>query len=222
MATRERPVDRGTVRARRIILELGQEVRRARLDRGLNLVEVARATSLSTASVSRIERGLIEHVAVLDLARLLAVVGLDLWAKAYPGGRPIRDAAHARLLDDFGGRLHRSLRWAVEVPLPRHGDQRAWDGFVRGTTWRYGVEAETSPTDGQALGRRLQLKLRDGDVDGILLIMPGTRAARQFLREAGDGFSAMFPVPGPRALELLGVGADPGGSSIIVLPHRHP
>lgn len=152
------------------------------------------------------------------LARTCAVVGLDLSLKTYPGGQPIRDAPQLALLRAFRTLMHPSLDWAAEVPLPGSGDQRAWDGFLRGREWKYGVEAETSPNDGQATVRRLTLKVRDGGVDGVMLVLPDTLRTRTFLREIDDIVGSTFPVPGSRALELLAVGADPGGSAIIVLP----
>jgi hypothetical protein len=157
---------------------------------------------------------------LVQVAELLAVVGLDLSCRAYPAGQPLRDAAHVRLLADFRGRLHRSLRWATEVPLPAYGDQRAWDATVTGEGWRYGVEAETRPTDAQALERRLALKRRDGGVDGVLLVLPDTRHVAGFLRDGSAALSAALEVPGVRALELLAAGVNPGGSALIVVPGR--
>ncbi len=88
---------------------------------------------------------------------------------------------------------------------------------MQGPGWRYGVEAETSPRDSQTLTRWLQLKQRDGGVAGVILVLGDTRQARRFLREAGELLGAAFPVPGLRALELLGAGVDPGGSAIVTL-----
>lgn len=146
-------------------MDLTAELRRARTDRGLSQAEVGRAVGLSGQQVSRIERGLVPDVSVAGICRLLAVVGLELSARAYPAGEPIRDRAHRALLGRFRQRLHRSLRWRTEVPLPIGGDLRAWDGHVSGAGWHVGVEAETRPTDLQALERRLALKLRDGAVE---------------------------------------------------------
>lgn len=177
---------------------------------------MGRAAGLSAAQLSRLERGLVEDVGLVRLASLLSIVGLELTARAYPAGSPLRDAAHAELLKRFRAHLHRSLTWATEVPLPQPGDLRAWDAVVSGNGWRYGVEAETRPTDAQALGRRLRLKVRDGGVDGVLLVLPPTRHTRRFLAAASDELALLFSVPGARALELLEVGVDPGGSAIIV------
>ena len=61
------------------------------------------------------------------------------------------------------------------------------------------------------------LKRRDGAVEHVILLLADSRHNRAFLRSAGAGFLAEFPVPGPVALERLAAGEDPGGSSIILL-----
>jgi transcriptional regulator with XRE-family HTH domain len=218
MASKVRQLDVGTVRAAELVRRSGLEIRQARTDRGLSAAAVGRATRLSTSTVSRIERGLVRRVSVYDLARLHAVVGLELSVRSYPSGQPIRDVAHGLLLAEVRGRLHRSIRWAVEVPLPVSGDLRAWDALIRGEDWAYGVEAETAPRDAQALIRRLQLKQRDGRVDGILLVLRKTVQTRRFVAASGDLLRSAFPVDGARALELLAAGADPRGSAVIVVP----
>ena len=220
MSVRCRPIDRGTERGRRLRTSIGLEARQARVGRNLTLARVCGAVGVSTSTGSRLERGLLEHVDVMLLARFCAVVGLDLSIRAYPGGQPIRDAAQLALLREFRALVHTSLDWATEVPLPLTGDLRAWDGLLRGKGWRYGVEAETAPHDGQAILRRLALKQRDGQVDGVLLILRETRQVRAFLREIADVAGTTFPIAGTRALELPGVGADPGSSAIVVLPRR--
>jgi transcriptional regulator with XRE-family HTH domain len=217
VATRRRPADIGAERGRTLLAQLLREETAARRDRGLALADVAGAIGVSGSTASRIEAGRSADLGLIRLSSMLAVVGLDLSARAYPGGSPLRDAGHVALLARFRSCLHRSLVWSTETPFPHPGDLRAWDGLVRGPGWRYGAEAETHPTDGQGLARRLQLKARDGDVDGVILVLPSTRHTRSFLAAAGDLLAPAFPVPGPRALELLRAGVDPGGSAIVVL-----
>lgn len=217
MGTRSSPVFVGADRARHVVAELTSELRRTRVDRGLSQTAAGRAVGLSGPQVSRIERGLSPDVSIRVLCRLLAVVGLELSARAYPAGEPVRDRAHSAVLARFRGRLHRSLRWRTEVPLPITGDLRAWDGHVAGSGWRVVVEAETRPTDLQALERRLTLKLRDGGVDTVILVLPDTRHNRALLRGHGAELVQTFPIPGRRAMELLAAGAHPGGSSVVML-----
>jgi transcriptional regulator with XRE-family HTH domain len=196
---------------------LGRELREARLNRGLSQAVAGRAIDVSASTWSRFERGAATGVSVVDLARALAVVGLDLGVRAYPGGQPVRDHAHLALL----ARLRRSLgpgaRWHTEVPLPLPGDHRAWDALIVIERVRIGVEAETRVRDLQELERRLALKHRDGAVDHVILLLAATRHNRLLVREQGERLLASFPVAGRAALERLAMPADPGGSAIILL-----
>jgi transcriptional regulator with XRE-family HTH domain len=217
VAGRERAIDRGTRLGRAALVRLGQESRDARLDRGLSIDAVAVAMGISNAEVSRIERALSPRVPAITLFRLVAVVGLDLSARLYPGSTVLRDAGQVALLADFRTHLHPSIGFATEVPLPMPGDQRAWDAMLTGRGWRFGVEGEVAPRDAQALNRRLQLKLRDGQVDGVVLVCRASRRTREFLVAARPELQPTFPIDGRRALAALANGVDPGGSAIIVL-----
>ena len=219
MAAKVRQIDVGTARVAELIRRISLEIRQARIDRGLSLATAGRAARLSTSEVSRIERGLVARVSIYDLARLHAVVGLELSMKSYPAGQPVRDAAQVALLDDFRRCLDRSIHWAIEVPCPSQATS-GLDALLRGDGWRYGVEGETAPRDVQSVVRRLQLKVRDGRVDGVMLVLRHTVQSRRFVSEAGDSIRAAFPVDGVRALELLQAGVDPGGSALVVLPAR--
>ncbi len=217
MATRRRPADIGIERGRFLLGGLTREETLARRDRGLTIADVTRAIGLSPSMGSRIERGRVPDVGIVRLSAMLAVVGLELSARAFPGGSPMRDAAHASLLTRFRASLHPGIRWSLEVPLPGRGDQRAWDGLIRGDGWMYGIEAETHPTDAQALLRRVELKVRDSGIDGAFLVVPPTRHVRAFLAAAGDVLEPAFPVPGRRAVELLRAGVNPAGGAVVVI-----
>lgn len=215
---RERPIDRANRAADATLVRVGGELRDGRLDRGLSIDAASAAAAISNAEWSRIERHRSPRVPLVTLVRCGAVVGLDVSVRLYPGGPPVRDAGHVALLGTLRGRLHPSLRWATEVPMPIPGDQRAWDATIGGPGWIMGVEAETRPRDAQALQRRLQLKLRDSHASALILLLRESRATRAFLREAADELAPAFPIPGRRALELLGAGVSPDGSSIIIVP----
>ena len=217
MPAREKPFDRGTRRGREFLAQVGRELRSARIDRGLTLAEVGAAVGNSAAECSRIERGLAPSVRLITLCQYAAIVGLDLSIRTFAGGEPIRDVGQAPLAARFQGLLHQSLGWRSEVALPRPGDPRAWDGMIIGSDWRYGVELESAPHDAQALARRIELKQRDGMVDGVILVLPATRRTREFLAAAAPVLAPNFPIPGPRALELLRAGVCPGGNAIVVI-----
>jgi hypothetical protein len=143
--------------------------------------------------------------------------GLELSVRAYPRSEPLRDAAHAALLDRFRVRLHASLRFRTEVPFPAPDDRRAWDAVVDGRGWRVGVETETRPRDRQALERRLALKLRDGDVSSLCLLLLESRHNRDFIRANRDVLLERFPVPGRQAMKELAAGLHPPGRSVVLL-----
>ena len=72
--------------------------------------------------------------------------------------------------------------------------------------------------DLQALERRLALKMRDGAVGTMLvLLLLDSRYNRALVREHADALHERFPIRGSRALELLTPGVSPGGSALILL-----
>jgi transcriptional regulator with XRE-family HTH domain len=221
MATRERAVDRGTRRGRQLILSIGRELREARQDRGLSAREVAAAIGVSASHVSRLERGLVDGVGVLVLARACAVLGLEMSLRAFPVGEPIRDGSQVGAMQDLQRIVHPSLRWNLEVPMPNPQDLRAWDATVAGAGWIYGVDLETAPRDAQAVARRMQLKARDSGVDGMILVLKDSRQSRLFLDGSLPYLSTLFPTPGHEALEALRRGERPAGNAIVLLRRAH-
>ena len=217
MAGHEKHIDQAGRAARLALAEVGREIRLARLNHDLSQAAAGDSIGMSSSAWSRLERSEEPHLPLVRLFGAAAVVGLDLKVRAYPGGELLRDSAHVSLLERLRVRLGREVRWQTEVPLPNAGDRRAWDAIVRVTRVRIAVEAETRARDSQELQRRLALKRRDGGVDHVVLLLADTRHNRSFIRAAGEGFRADFPVPGSVALERLGAATDPGGSSIILL-----
>lgn len=217
MASRERPVDVGAASARAIRARLASEMRTARLQSGLSQTAVAVAVGISRSQYSRIERGLSPDLTIDMSARVFAVLGLAFIAQTYPAGDPLRDTAHAALLERLHARCHRSFRWQTEVPFPIPGDLRAWDATACAPTLRIGVEAETRLRDAQAVDRKVALKERDGEMDRVILLIADTRHNRETVHAYGDQFQARFPIPGARALELLAAGVDPGGNALVLL-----
>jgi transcriptional regulator with XRE-family HTH domain len=198
----------------------GEEHRTARINAGLSLRACADASGASHQQLIRFEHGTLRRVTVEEMGAWFAVVGLDLSIRTYPAGDPIRDRAQLALLERLRRRLHPGLRWRTEVPLPIEGDLRAWDGEIRPpppARWRARVEAETRIGDGQALTRKLALKLRD-DPDGhLVLLVAETRANRQALASLSPGLQAMLPGGTRAILTALGAGREPPGSGILIM-----
>lgn len=220
MGTRERHADRGRRRTREAFRRLGQEHRLARTSAGLSIRDVAAASGDSHQQIMRFEHGDLDRISITKVGSWCAVVGLDLSIRAYPAGDPIRDRAHLALLERLRARLDPSLAWRTEVPLPSVGDLRAWDAEIRGrqpTPWRARVEAETTIADGQALERRLALKMRDDPGGHLLLLVSDTRANRAALRTLEAGLRTLLPLRTREILAALSTGRDPGASGIVVM-----
>ena len=215
MPARQRQRDLATERARSIRVELGRNLRVARLDVDLSLRDVGLAAGMSTSRASRIERGLVPSLTLEQATRLGVAVGLDFAARYYPGGDPIRDAAHRALIERLRLRLHPSLALLTGVPLPIPGDRRAWDAVIRGLDWHMPVEAETRPRDMQALDRRIALKLRDAGFDELTLLLLNSAHNRR--RVASGALGARYTIEGRSAMARLADGQHPGGSAIVVL-----
>ena len=111
---------------------IGDEIHVARVAVGISQAAMAKQAGISRSKAGRIERGEYQQVPLVELTMLAAVVGLELSVRAFPVGPPLRDHAHAALLERFRQVLHPSLSWSTEVPLPNANDLRAWDAMVRG------------------------------------------------------------------------------------------
>lgn len=213
---KERPVDRGDRRGRLIAADLGRELRLARIEHGLSQAFVGRAVGISDAEISRIERAQVPAVSVRQLSRLLSVVGLELSARAYPTGAPLRDRAQLELMERFRARIHASIRWRTEVPVGTTGDLRAWDAVLSVGAAQMGLEAETRLTDAQAVERRIALKCRDSQISTAILLLADTRLNRATARTCEASLRSSFPIPGRDALRALGSGELPTGSALVL------
>jgi transcriptional regulator with XRE-family HTH domain len=204
-------------------LACGAEIRTARLIAGRSLDVVGQAAGMSPSTAGRIERGTHRSVTHEQLAVLGAAVGLDVRTRMYPGPDTLRDAGHGALIGTFHGRLHPSVDFSTEWALPGFGDQRAWDGMVRGLVGTPAgvvglpVEFETRFVDEQAQTRRIILKLRDSGLPHVILVVAGTNRNRAALRAAGPGLRERFPLGTREVMQALAEGRYPGGSGLVVL-----
>ncbi|MEP7379753.1 MAG: helix-turn-helix transcriptional regulator [Chloroflexota bacterium] len=217
MPANERFVGRARRSALETVARLGHDIQDARIALGLSQAAMARGAGLSRSVAGRLERGEDINATVADLLVLGAVVGLEVSVRAYPVGPPLRDRAHAALLERFRRNLPTGLKWATEVPLPNPGDLRAWDAMVSGAAFRVGIEAETRARDGQSLERRIRAKQRDGGVDAVILVLADTRSNRAFMRERAASFDELFPVRATAALSDLRAGRCPVGNAVILV-----
>lgn len=205
---------RAPVRAR---VEFGQALLIQRKQAGISQATAARAARMSRAQFGRIERAEIKGLTFDQASRAAAAVGLRLVVKTYPDGDPARDAAHLALAERFRRRLPPEATWRTEVPIPIHGDQRAWDGTATVNRRRAGCELETRLHDLQAQQRRLTLKERDGNVDILLLVVADTTANRRFLEQHRDQLRGLLPLDSRQVFEAFRRGELPERSGIVIV-----
>ncbi|HYK96342.1 MAG TPA: hypothetical protein VE011_10830 [Candidatus Dormibacteraeota bacterium] len=88
---------------------------------------------------------------------------------------------------------------------------------MTGASWTIGIEAETHVQDLQALERRVALKLRDGEVTAVVLVLSDTRHHRELLGGLGSSLLTAFPTGSRAALRMLHGGIAPGTNSIVLV-----
>ena len=217
MATRERRLDRGREQAERIIRTTGAEIRLARRGAGLSIRTAAASVGMSESAFGRLERGRLQEATVSGLSIACAAVGLKFAGRAYPDGDPVRDAAHARLLQRFRAQLPAGTPWRSEVPLPIPGDRRAWEAQCWPDRVAVAVEAEMRLSDLQALDRRIALKRRDGQIDLVILLVADTAANRRHLADYREALRTSFPLDTRAVLRAIRSGRPPSDSGIVVM-----
>jgi transcriptional regulator with XRE-family HTH domain len=216
MPTVDRARDRGRRQARKLLHELGSELREVRLTAGLSQRHVAQAAGLNQSRVSRTERVQRLPPRVDELAAHCAVLGLQLSLRAYPEASPVRDIAQLRLIERFRPRVSEGFRWRTEVLIRGEGDLRAWDIQLDGVG-SIGIDAETRLYDIQALQRRVEAKWRDSGVDRVVLLVASTRHNRSVLSQHREALRSTFPADTPEITAALRRGRLPGSNGIAVL-----
>jgi transcriptional regulator with XRE-family HTH domain len=212
-------IHEASIHGRRLQAELGADLRDARLARGLRQIDVARATDVSDARISRVERGRLRGLAIAELARHAAAVGLKLHARFYPNAGGLRDAAQLDLLRRLRARIGDTYTWLLEAPLPIPGDQRAFDALLTqpGNPTTVAIEAITRLRDAQAQLRAATRKQRDGNATRLVILLRASHANRTALATAADVLATTFPLATRATLAALSAGEDPGENGIVLL-----
>lgn len=216
MPTRESLAAIGSARGRRLVRQLADELRHARLAAGLSQSRVGTAAGVSQRTVSRYETGQPPHPDLARAARVARIVGLDLRIQCFPAGSRLRDAAHVALVQRFLARLAPDVGRRLEAPVAA-GDPRAWDVLLVVGGVQIGVIAETRIHDIQDLLRREHRKQLDGGVDRLLLLVADTRHNRRVVDEASAVVLEAFPLRTRVVLQRLAAGEAPAANGIALL-----
>jgi transcriptional regulator with XRE-family HTH domain len=198
-------------------MEIGAELRIARVSSGHTQREVGHAVGRSASRISRIEGGRVPRISVMELSTVAAAVGMKLYVRVYPGGHRPLDAPQLALLAAFNARIHAHWRRQLEAPMPIPGDLRAVDELIRTDGCSCAVEAYTRLAD---IGRQLRLsrtKQRDIKADRLIWVVKGSRANRRLLHEAGPLLVEELPVATRVAMRALAAGEDPGADCLVIL-----
>ena len=217
MANRRRVVQEAVDRWQRAWLEVADELREARLMRGLTQAQVAAALGVSRDLVGRVERRLVRRLSVEYLVRHAAVLGLKASIKLYPLGGAIRDEAQALWIAKLVERIGHAWRVALDVPIPLPGDLRAVDVLLTSGASRIAVEVITRLRDLQAQIRAAQLKQRDLGADRLIIVVAGNHANRLAIAAARPTLLATFDTDTRRVLAALAAGADPRRDAVVIL-----
>jgi transcriptional regulator with XRE-family HTH domain len=217
MPARVRLIEEARRRASRVRLDLGLEIRAARLAAGLRMRDVGHAIARSESWVSRAERGLLVGVSYVELSVLAAAVGLKMWTTTFPAERVLRDAPQLKLLQRFRARVGEKWDWSYEVVLPDRLDQRAADAVLRNPSVAVMIEAFTRLANSQSQLRAVHLKARDLGIGRVVIVLAESASNRRALAEAADVIAADFPLGTRAVLRALSAGRDPGAHGIVVL-----
>ena len=147
---------------------------------------------------------------------MASVLGLELAVTLHPAGDPVRDKSHLALLARFRARLHPSIRWRTEVPIPIEGDRRAADAVIEFSSLGRDGRGRTRIDDVQALVRKINLKQRDLGLRRVILVVADTRHNRLAVANVA-ALLDRFPVSTRASLAALSSGRDPGGDALVIL-----
>lgn len=220
MANRIRRVDEARRALDRTLVQLGDQLREARLILGLTLRQVAMAIGSSASQVLRVEHGRVRSMRLDRLVLHAAAVGLRVSGPGlYPVGGGLRDEGQVRYLGAFLRRIAPSWRRELEA-LVDAGDLRAVDMLLTGDGCRIAVEVITRLRDLQAQLRAALAKQQAIRADWLVLVVADTNANRRALRDALTVIAASFPLDTKRTMAALAAGRNPGANGIVLLAAR--
>lgn len=218
MPIRRDPIEEAARRARHQVETALADVRNARRNAGISQTSMAALLGCSRQLIGAIEKGQLNDVGCVQLARIGAVVGLDVPIRAFPAGSPLRDAAQLRLLERFRALVGDDWTWRTEVPVSANPlDRRAIDVVLVRAPYRVGVEAITRVLDAQGQTRPILLKQEAAQLDRMVLVLADTRHNRSAILDGAPTFDPAFPVSHRALMRDLRVGRLPSANGIVLI-----
>jgi transcriptional regulator with XRE-family HTH domain len=191
--------------------QIGRMVRDVRRARGLSQEDVAARAGVSRETISRLERGLVEGIAICHLraiSRAMDMPSIVALGWRSPEVDRLRDKLHAEIVETAAGTLSKS-GWNVvpEYTFSVYGERGSVDCLAWHSTRRALLICETKTRiwDLQDLLSALNRKRRlvpellrrergwRAESVGIALIMPDISTHRHFIKRHSSTFDAAFP-----------------------------
>lgn len=218
MPIRRDPIDEAARRARQQVERALADIRDARRNAGISHASMAARLGCSRQLIGAIETGRLEDVGCIQLARIGAVVGVDIPIRTFPAGSPLRDAAQLRLLERFRVSIGEAWTWRTEVPVSVNPlDRRAIDAVLVRGPHRVGIEAVTRILDAQAQTRPILLKQEAAGLQRMVLVLAATRHNRNALVDGAQTLSPAFPLRHRALMRDLKRGRPPPANGIVLI-----
>ncbi len=222
-------------RMRRLDLQLGDDVRRLRVDAGLNLTELAAVVGIHRTYLARIEQGR-ARASIEVLTALGVALGADLSLRYFAGSGPrLHDRFQAAMVET----LLRSLdpRWRIELEVPVSNPARGVIDLVlsdRSSAVVVAAEAQSelrrleeqirwATEKAEGLGRRLAEDRRTGQSVPVtrLLVLRSTVDTRQIAGRYEASLTAAYPARTRDVIAALTTAAAPWPGPGIVWIQLH-
>jgi transcriptional regulator with XRE-family HTH domain len=214
-------------------IRLGRQLRALRIRKDVRQEDVGLAAKLSRATISRLERGKLEEVAIGALVRVAAALGASVDIRLRWNGEQLDrllDEAHAWLIEGVVLML-RGSGWdvAVEVSFSVWGERGSIDVFAyhRLTGIVLVVEVKSILPDSQATihgvdrKTRLAAKLaedRGWKCRGVarMLVVGATDTSRRRVTRLAATYETAFPMRGPELRKWLRDPREPASGLLFL------
>jgi transcriptional regulator with XRE-family HTH domain len=209
---------------------IGEDIARMRLDAGVSIRVLSRATGIDPAHIRRIEAG-VAHPSLVVLIALGRALGADLSLRYFAGaGLRIHDRFQAPMVEALLRALHRRWRPELEVPVsePSRG---VIDAVLHdrppGPTLAVELQSDLRRIEQQirwghekAEGLRARLAFHEEQAEGPkvsqLLVLRSTIRTRELARQYQETLQAAFPARTSDAFAALTTAEiEWPGSSIV-------
>lgn len=198
---------------------IGQEVMLARSNLGLSSRRVAALSGVSISTERRVEAG-DPGMTMRTAARVLAAVGMQLSARAFPSHEPsLRDTGQLALAERI--RTLAAARWRMALEVPIEG-RRSADVVLFGPDEIVLIEIERRLADFQAqyraaVAKRDALQARHERPVRLVIAVEATGANRRRTAAAGAVMDHALPAGSRPILRALRTGASLGTDGLLWL-----